>query len=83
VSNFNTMSETLRNKQSSLKLSNNELLSAYRSKEVLLTLKKELNELAGNYLSREEAKIVIDQLNKAIDTTRISVGRTSFSLKDF
>jgi hypothetical protein len=58
-------------------------LSAYRSREVLLTLKKELNELAGVYLTREEAKIVIDRLNKEIDNARIFVGRTSFPLKDF
>ena len=83
VSNFKAPSETLRNKQASLKLSNNELLSAYRSREVLITLKKELNELAGNYLSREEAKIVIDRLNKAIDSVRITVGRTSIPLNDF
>lgn len=83
VSNFKTVSESLRNKQASFKLSNNELLSAYRSREVLLTLKKELNELAGTYLTREEAKIVIDRLNKEIDNARITVGKTSFPLKDF
>jgi hypothetical protein len=82
-SNFNVVSESLRNKQASFKLSNNEILSAYRSREVLLTLKKELNQLAGAYLSREEAKIVIDRLNKEIDNARIAVGRTSFPLKDF
>ncbi len=82
-SNFTAVSESLCNKQATYKLSNNEMLSAYRSREVLLTLKKELNELAGAYLSREEAKIVIDRLNKEIDNVRIAVGRTSFPLKDF
>jgi hypothetical protein len=82
VSNISNFSEAIRNKKRGAQLSKNELLSAYRSRAVLLSLKKELNELAGSYLSREEAKIVIDRLNKAIDMTRISVGRTSFDLKE-
>lgn len=82
-SNFIAVSESLRNKQASFKLSNNEMLSAYRSREMLLTLKKELNQLAGVYLSREEAKMVIDRLNKEIDNVRIYVGRTSFLMKEF
>jgi hypothetical protein len=63
-------------------LSKNDILSAYRTAEIMKALKQELNVLAGEYLSREEAKIVIDRFNKAWGKTRISVGRTSFKLTD-
>jgi hypothetical protein len=65
------------------KLSKNDILSAYRTVTILKTLKSELNVLAGNYLNREEAKIVIDRFNKLWLKTKINVGRTSFKLDDF
>ena len=61
-------------------LSKNEVLSALRTAEIMRVLKAELNVLAGQYLSREQAKIVIDRFNKAWEKIRISVGRTSFKL---
>lgn len=64
-------------------LSKNDILSAYRSYTVLMKLRKELNILAGSYMSREEAKMIIDRMNKEFDKTRISVGPTSFRLSDF
>jgi hypothetical protein len=48
-----------------------------------MKLKKEVNLLAGKYMSREEARIVIDRFNKELEKTRISVGPTSFRLSDF
>jgi hypothetical protein len=68
---------------SKYKLSKNDILSAYRSYTVLMKLKKEVNLLAGKYMSREEARIVIDRFNKELEKTRISVGPTSFRLSDF
>lgn len=65
------------------KLSKNDILSAHRSYTVLNKLKKEVNILAGRYLSREEARLVIDRFNKEFEKTRISVGPTSFKLSDF
>ena len=65
------------------KLSKNDILSAYRTATILNTLKTEINVLAGKYLNREEAKIVIDRFNKLWLKTRINVGRTSFKLSDF
>lgn len=64
-------------------LSKNDLLSAHRTYSILMALKSEINELAGEYLSREEAKIVIDRFNREWEKTKISVGRTSFKLESF
>lgn len=61
-------------------LSKNDVLSGLRTAEIMKALKAELNVLAGQYLSREEAKIVIDRFNKTWAKTRISIGRTSFKL---
>ncbi|TNE55951.1 MAG: hypothetical protein EP338_01845 [Bacteroidetes bacterium] len=65
------------------KLTKNDLLSAYRSAEILKKLKAELNVLAGKFLPRTEASQVIDRINKQIDKTRILVGETSFKLQEF
>jgi hypothetical protein len=46
-------------------------------------LKEEINVLAGTYLDREKARIVIDRFNKEWSRVRISVGATSFKLSDF
>ena len=64
-------------------LSQNDILSALRTVEIMKALKSELNVLAGEYLTREEAKIVIDRFNKEWGKTKISVGRTSFKLSSF
>lgn len=60
-------------------LSGNDYLSALRTATLIQKLKVELNVLAGTYLNREEAKIVIDRLNKALDAAKISCGPTSFN----
>lgn len=62
------------------KLSKNQVLSAYRTLEILMQLQKELNVLAGTYLDRQTAKIVIDRLNNEISKTRITVGSASFKV---
>lgn len=64
------------------RLSNNDVLSAYRSATILKQLKSEINVLAGKYLSRSDASIVIDRFNKLWLKTKISVGTTSFKLQD-
>lgn len=61
-------------------LTKNDILSAYRTAAILSKAKGELNVLAGQYLSREEARIVIDRLNKEVEKTRISVGATSVKI---
>jgi len=68
---------------SKYKLTKNEILSAYRTATILKTLKSEINVLAGKYLNREEAKIVIDRFNKLWLKTKINVGRTLFKPEDF
>lgn len=80
---FSGASELVRYKQASFRLSNNDLLTAYRSKEIALKLNMELNTLAKAYLSKDESEVVIDRLNKQIDESRIIVGQTSFLIKDF
>jgi len=63
-------------------LSKNDILSVMRTATVLNKLKEEINVYAGTYLSREDAKIVIDRFNKEWVKTRISVGRSSIKLTD-
>jgi hypothetical protein len=64
------------------KLSKNDLLSALRTATILLKFKTEVNVLAGSYLNREKAKIVIDRFNKEWVKTRVSVGATSFKISE-
>ena len=64
------------------KLTKNDLLSAFRSAEILNQFKEEINVAAGTYLSRENAKIVIDRFNKEWMKTKISVGKTSLKLSE-
>ncbi len=61
-------------------LSKNQVLSAFRSAEILMQLKEELNVLAGTYLDRQTAKIVIDRLNNEIAKAKITVGSASFKV---
>jgi hypothetical protein len=58
-------------------LSKNDILSAYRTATIIQKLKTELTMLAGTYLSRENAKIVIDRFNNTLSKLKISVGATS------
>ncbi|MEY4602790.1 MAG: hypothetical protein RIT43_82 [Bacteroidota bacterium] len=67
---------------SKYKLSKNDLLSALRTATILKKFKEEINVLAGTYLPRESAKIVIDRFNKQWSKTRVSVGATSFKLSE-
>ncbi|MEX1191868.1 MAG: hypothetical protein WEA99_07815 [Brumimicrobium sp.] len=82
-SNFTPPNEDFNEMMSQYKLSENDMLSAYRTYTTLKNIKQELNILAGKYLDRPEAKSAIDRINKAIDKSRISVGRTSFKYKEF
>ena len=63
-------------------LSKNDLLSAYRTANIMRKMKEEINVLAGTYLDREKARIVIDRFNKEWSRVRISVGPISFKLGD-
>lgn len=64
------------------KLSKNDILSALRTATILTKLKEEFNVNAGSYLTRENAKLVIDRFNKEWDNTRISIGATSIKLSE-
>lgn len=83
ASSINISNEEFSSAMSKYKLSKNDILSAYRTATILNALKSELNLLAGKYLNREEAKIVIDRFNKLWEKTKINVGRTSFKLNNF
>jgi hypothetical protein len=63
-------------------LNKNDILSAYRTAAILNALKVELNVLAGTYLDREKARIVIDRFNKEFAKIRISIGPTSLKLSE-
>lgn len=80
--NFKSKVKEINDKAQKYGLSGNQLLSAYRSAFILEKFRKELNILAGGLLPRSEAKIVIDNLNKAIAKSRIYVGKTSFKLEE-
>ena len=64
------------------KLSKNDILSVYRTATILKKMKQEINLLAGTYLDRTNAKIVIDRFNKEMSKVKISVGITSIRLSD-
>ncbi len=70
----------LQSAMSKYKLSKNDILSAYRTAAILRALKQEINVLAGKYLSRENASVVIDRFNKEWEKIRVSVGPTSFKI---
>lgn len=63
--------------------SKNEVLSAYRSAFLLRQFQAEMNVLAGLYLDRETAKIVIDRFNSTCAKTRVTIGKHSLKLSDF
>lgn len=68
--------------KTSYKLSQNDILSAYRTAEILKKFKSEINYLAGLYLTRENAKIVIDRFNREFDKAKVSIGPVSIKLSE-
>jgi len=81
-SNLKISSEDIRNAMTKYNLSENDILSAYRTASILKALKAEINLIAGKQLSRENAKIVIDRFNKEWEKCRVSVGATSFKISE-
>ena len=81
-SSITVSDDVLQSAMTKYKLSKNDILSAYRTASILRALKRELNVLAGKYLSREDASTVIDRFNKAWAKTKVSVGSTSFKLSN-
>lgn len=61
-------------------LTKNQILSGYRSAEILLKLRDEMNVLAGTYFDRVNAKIIIDRLNTEINNAKITIGPASFKI---
>ncbi len=80
--NLKASNEAIQTELNKYHLSGNDYLSALRTATVIQKLKTELNVLAGTYLSREEAKIVIDRLNKQLDGLKVSCGPTSFKWQE-
>jgi hypothetical protein len=81
VSNLKLEDGSLTNQMMDNNWSKNEMLSAMRTLTILQKLKEEVNTMAGLYLTREEAKIVIDRFNKAVQKAKISVGKSSLKTK--
>lgn len=69
--------------QAEYKLSNNDVLSALRTVTILKKFKEEINVLAGTYLSREDARTVIDRFNRAYEKVKVSIGPVSLKLSEF
>ncbi|MDX2361523.1 MAG: hypothetical protein QNK23_12005 [Crocinitomicaceae bacterium] len=82
-SNISVPNEAVKSAMLKYNLSQNDVLSAYRTASILSSLKTEINVLAGRYLSREEAAIVIDRFNKKWAKAKINIGRASFKLSAF
>jgi hypothetical protein len=80
--NLKSNDESIQTELNKYHLSGNDYLSALRTATVIQKLKTELNVLAGTYLSREDAKIVIDRLNKQLDGVKVSCGPTSFKWQE-
>jgi hypothetical protein len=80
--NLKSDDESIQSELTKYHLSGNDYLSALRTAAVIQKLKAELNVLAGTYLSREDAKIVIDRLNKQLDGVKVSCGPTSFKWQE-
>ena len=81
-SSITVSEDVLQSAMTKYKLSKNDILSAYRTATIMRALKKEVNVLAGKYLSREDASVVIDRFNKVWAKTKVSVGSTSFKLSN-
>jgi hypothetical protein len=81
-SNIESVTPEMQKAMSAYGLSKNDLLSAYRTANIMRKMKEEINVLAGTYLDREKARIVIDRFNKEWSRVRISIGPTSFKLSE-
>lgn len=81
-SNLVISNEELKQLVAEGKLTKNDALSAYRTAFLMEKFRNEINLIAGDYLPRNKAKIVIDRLNKKISKTKINVGRYSFKSTD-
>ncbi|MCO5261128.1 MAG: hypothetical protein M9916_13395 [Crocinitomicaceae bacterium] len=81
-SNFVAPKQSVENLKTQYKLSNNEILSVYRTATILRKMREEISVLAGTYLKREEAKIVIDKFNRQYDKIKVSVGKVSIKLSE-
>jgi hypothetical protein len=81
VSGIKVSDEELLELMAKYKLTKNDVLSALRTAAILNQLKQEINFLAGTYLDRESAKLVIDRFNAEFAKTRLSIGKTSVKLQ--
>ncbi|MFT7343500.1 MAG: hypothetical protein ACI9XP_000073, partial [Lentimonas sp.] len=73
ASNLKVIDEEIENQTRKTNASKNDVLSAMRTIEILKKLKSEINVYAGHYLTRSEAKIVIDRFNKELSKTKVLV----------
>ena len=82
VSNLAIDNKTVLDAMKKYKLSKNDVLSVLRTATILKKMKLEINLLAGTYLDRTNAKIVIDRFNKEMSKVKIAVGITSIRLSE-
>ena len=82
-SNFSVPKAGFEDLKNQYKLTNNELLSAYRTAGILKKFKEEISILAGTFMTREEAKIIIDKFNRHYAKIKVSVGPVSIKITDF
>ncbi|MFT5582009.1 MAG: hypothetical protein ACI9G9_001274, partial [Psychromonas sp.] len=73
ASNLKVIDEEIENQTRKTNASKNDVLSAMRTIEILKKLKSEINVYAGHYLTRSEAKVVIDRFNKELSKTKVLV----------
>lgn len=82
-SNFKSGNPTIENLKTQHRLTNNQVLSAYRTIAILKKFKEEISLLAGTYMTREEAKIIIDKFNRQFEKTKITIGQLTLKISDF
>ena len=82
ASNLVIDNKTVLDAMKKYKLSKNDVLSVLRTATILKKMKQEINLLAGTYLDRTNAKIVIDRFNKEMSKVKIAVGITSIRLSE-
>jgi hypothetical protein len=63
-------------------LSNNDILSGLRTKEVLIQFQDEFIKWVGQNYDAQSARFIIDRFNTEFQKVRITVGKVQFKLKE-
>jgi hypothetical protein len=79
---FTAMSAAVQSKMRANNWSENQVMTAYQTRTVLLALQNELNQAAYEFFPVAQAKMITKRLNAQIAKTKIQVGKESLTLKE-